>query len=158
MKKLILKRVVTSEDGTFGVLIDNNIPFCLTLELPDRGNEQGISCIPAGKYICRRRFYNRGKYKTFLITGVQNRYDILFHRGNTIDDTAGCIILAEQYERLKVKDNWITAILRSRKGFGEFMDKMKDEQEFELCILDFTRCPKKSDNTIIKVRAGGVLC
>ena len=45
---LKLVRVTTGMDGTFGVLIKDGVPLCVTLELPWRDNERSISCIPEG--------------------------------------------------------------------------------------------------------------
>ena len=45
---LTLKRVAENEDGTFGVLIHNNVPFCLTIEPEWKNNMKNISCIPEG--------------------------------------------------------------------------------------------------------------
>ncbi len=59
MKALTLKRVSVTEHGVFGVILINNIPLVLTLELPWRDNQRNISCIPAGSYTCRQRISNR---------------------------------------------------------------------------------------------------
>ncbi len=52
MKTLTLTRVAEGSSGTFGVLIDEGIPFALTLEPPWKNNEKNISCIPMGEYEC----------------------------------------------------------------------------------------------------------
>jgi len=138
MKELVLKRIASTNEETYGVLLDDGLPFVVTLEPPDKGNKSDISCIPAGHYTCRRQFYNRGNYTTFVITGVPNRYDILFHKGNTTADTAGCILLAESFDAAWTKHGWLWGILYSHKGFSEFMQRLKNEEEFSLLILDYT--------------------
>ena len=119
----------TIEDGTFGVFIDELIPFALTLELPWKNNEPFVSCIPSGIYTCNRikspKFGN-----TFQIMDVPGRYDILLHRGNIKRNTEGCVIVGEQFEYLYNK----VAVLASRKGFKEFMSKLKGENAFSLLI------------------------
>jgi len=116
MKVFQLKRVAYISDGTFGVLLDDGVPFCLTLERLWRNNECGKSCIPTGIYICKRiqspKFGN-----TFEITEVVGRSHILFHKGNLADDSHGCILLGEQYEFFESKN----AILASGKAFKEFL-------------------------------------
>ena len=52
MKHFKLKRVAYIADGTFGVLFDEEIPFCLTVEREWKNNQRNISCIPTGFYLC----------------------------------------------------------------------------------------------------------
>ena len=54
MNPQFLKRNASSDKGTFGMLVDDQIPWLLTVELPWKKNEQGISCISEGPYICKR--------------------------------------------------------------------------------------------------------
>ena len=126
---MTLKRVTTIEDGTFGVFIDELVPFALTLELPWKDNKPWVSCVPSGIYICKRikspKFGN-----TFEITDVPGRYDILLHRGNIKKNTQGCVCVGEQFEYLFDK----VAVLASTKGFKEFMSRLKGEDIFSLLI------------------------
>lgn len=130
MKKLTLKRIANTNDGTFGVLLDEGEPFCLTVERPWLDNQVGKSCIPDGTYICRR-VKSPTFGITFEVTDVKDRTHILFHRGNIMDDSRGCIILGEQYEPLNGK----TAVLASGKAFGEFMSRLEGLDQFELEVL-----------------------
>jgi len=131
MKDFKLTRIVQNNDGMFGVLIDNDIPFCLTVERTWKDNQEDISCIPAGDYKCKRvlspRFGN-----TFEVANVPNRTHILFHKGNIDEDTKGCIILGEQYESLYGK----IAVLSSGKAFKEFLQRTNDVNEFNLKIKE----------------------
>jgi len=129
MKNFILKRIASNIDGTFGVLIDDTIPFCLTVERPWLNNQSGISCIPDGFYICKRgQFTKHGN--TFEVTHVPERTAILFHKGNIDDDSHGCIIVGEQYGYLDTN----IAVLASGIAFEEFLNRLKDINEFELTI------------------------
>lgn len=134
MNCITVKRISETDDGTFGVILDGLIPFALTLEDVWQDNKVGASCIPVGSYVCKRRRYNRGGYNTFEITNVPERTHILFHRGNTEDDTEGCILVAEKFGELDKK----TAIQSSREGFKEFMERLQDVDEFLLHIIDNT--------------------
>lgn len=130
MKQLILIRLPEHPDGTFGVLLDDGTPFCVTLERPWKDNIPNESCIPVGNYICRR--VNSPKFgNTFEVTGVVGRIGILFHKGNIDDDTHGCILVGEQYERLG--DH--VAILASGKAFQEFIDRTMGMDMFKLKIV-----------------------
>jgi len=124
-----LIRVSSIEDGTFGVLKLGEIPFALTLEETWRDNEQNVSCIPSGDYICKRKI--SAKFgETFEVKDVPDRTDILFHKGNTDTDTEGCILVGEEFTRMNGK----IAVGSSGRGYSEFMSIMKNVSEFELRI------------------------
>jgi len=124
-----LIRTAFTEHGVFGVFLDGRIPFCLTLERPWLNNQRNVSCINGGEYVCRRvqspKFGN-----TFEVTNVRGRSEILFHKGNLMEDSHGCILLGEQYESLGGKP----AILASGKAFSEFLERTKDIDSFILRI------------------------
>lgn len=126
-------RIEQSEAGTFGALTVDGEAFCVTLELPDRDNQRLISCIPEGQYSCQR--YRSAKYPdTFQVHGVPNRSSILFHAGNTTDDTKGCILLAQYFG--KVRNPERRAVLNSGSTFKSFMERVGNIQEFTLTIED----------------------
>lgn len=129
-RTLILRRNCINGDGTFGVLIDGEHPFALTLEDEWKDNRKGESSIPVGTYTCKKRKYYRRGYMTFEVMDVPNRTNILIHVGNTEDDTKGCILVGEEFGRLKGKDS----ILSSGRGFKEFMDRFGEEDKFTLKI------------------------
>ena len=141
MKTITLQRIIQStpeRSGTFmdtrgmwGVLIDNDtsIPFAVTLEQPWRDNLPFISCIPADSYICShytsRRFPN-----TYKIEGVMGRTNILLHKGNWIDDTAGCIMVAEKFEVFGGE----AVIADSKGGYEDLNELVKGEKEWRLVV------------------------
>ena len=91
-----LKRVASSEKGTFGVLHRNNVPICVTLELPWKNNKRNVSCIPAGTYNVIK--YNSVKYPdVWQLMDVKDRSYILIHQGNYLEDTAGCILVGSAF-------------------------------------------------------------
>lgn len=129
MKHFRLIRVAYIADGTFGVLLDEGVPFCLTLEREWNDNKRGESCIPAGTYICRR--VQSPKFgDTFEVCDVPGRSHILFHIGNIEDDSHGCILTGEMYEKYKGK----IAVLASGRGYKEFKERTHFLMEFELEI------------------------
>lgn len=131
MLQMTLIRIAYHSQGTFGVLLDEGIPFALTVEREWENNRRNISCIPTGTYICRR--VDSPKFgDTFEITNVPNRKHVLFHKGNIEDDSHGCVIIGEQYESYKNK----IAILASRKGFSEFLSRTNGINVFTLTIRD----------------------
>lgn len=126
---MTLKRIAMNPDGVFGVLLHNGAPFALTCERPWMANASNVSCIPEGIYRCKR--VNSPRFgDTFEVTNVPGRSNILFHKGNTMDDSQGCILVGEQFETLHGK----TAVLQSGKGYGEFMERLKGMDEFQIQI------------------------
>lgn len=124
-------RMEKSVDGTLGtVRIDNEL-FCTTLELPEKQNLPNISCIPSGKYTCKRVMSPKFG-ETFQVMDVPKRSHILFHAGNTVADTAGCILLGKYPAKLKGH----RAVLNSGNTFKAFLAKFKDREEFSLIIRE----------------------
>lgn len=115
--------------GTFGVLKINKKPFCVTLEPPDVLNKKRVSAIPVQQYTCSR--HNSPKYgETFIVDDVPDRDLVLFHPGNRVDDTMGCILLAQYFGKLKGD----RAVLNSGKTFEQFMTLMAGQNQFHLTI------------------------
>lgn len=120
MLEVLLRRVNTHpEEGTTGVLIVDGNPICITLEPTWRNNERNISCIPSGRYLCKR--VDSPKYgDTFEVRNVPNRSHILFHTGNKDSHTKGCILLGERFTVVN-NEYWIT---ESRAAMMEFRQQI----------------------------------
>lgn len=88
---LKLVRIESTERGTSGILYGPDGPICLTLELPWLSNARFSSCIPLGSYSLIR-YTSRRFGETFLFSFVPSRGGILFHPGNTVADSKGCIL------------------------------------------------------------------
>jgi len=127
-----LVRVGSSAAGTFGVLRRGQVPFALTLERPWQDNQANVSCIPPSEYVCKRARSPRFG-ETFEVMGVDRRSHILFHKGNTIGDTQGCILVGEEFS---VDDNGTPVLAASARGYGEFMGILKGYDEFVLRIQE----------------------
>jgi hypothetical protein len=127
--KLTLKRILFTDDGTQGVLlIENNFAF-VTMEPEWKDNLRGISCIPAGQYLCKR--VDTPKHgNTFQVMQVPGRDSILFHSGNVEVDTEGCILLGMEPGIVDGK----RAVVRSKEAFGKFLEILKDKQTFNLNV------------------------
>lgn len=115
--------------GTRGVMLLDGQPFLVTLELPWLMNESFKSCIPCGLYYCER--YTSARYKeTFMVFGVHNRDRILFHPGNFLRDTDGCILPGLSFGALHAK----ALVISSRVAFERFMMSMEGQDRFLLQI------------------------
>jgi len=132
---LKIVRLEEAADGTFGALLINTHVFCVTMEPPDLDNQRNISNIPPGKYICKRVVSPRFG-ETFEITGVPKRTHVLFHAGNLVTHTEGCVLLARKWGVLRVYSIEYRAILNSGDTFKAFMLKMKDVDKCELEIVE----------------------
>lgn len=128
--KMTLVRVAETPFGTFGVLMDGGLPFCLTVERPWKNNVRNVSCIPEGEYVCRAvkspKFGN-----TFEVCGVPGRSAILFHKGNLMEDSHGCIILGERFDLLAD----VPAVLSSGDAMKEFLMRTATVDEFDLKVI-----------------------
>lgn len=132
-------RVSYMENQTLGVLMQRREdafefePFALTLERPWRDNRRNESCIPTGYYFAKRTLSPKFG-DTFEVVNVPGRSHILFHTGNINDDTHGCIIVGEEFGKLHGK----IAVLSSRRGFNEFMDRLAGVDHFALYVEGVT--------------------
>ena len=143
LPQFTLKRISSSATGTFGVLLEWDQPFALTVEPPWRNNQVNISCIPPGTYRCTR--YKSPRFGwTFLIRDIPGRSLCVFHKGNfgfTLlakkikSATKGCVVVGEEFGQL----SGFPALLSSRKGFKEFLKRTKTLDEFYLKIEDCTK-------------------
>ena len=125
-----LVRLTKSADiPTYGVLINEGIPFALTLEDPWLENMPNVSCIPAGAYKAIRHISPRFG-EVFWIQDVPGRSEILFHRGNRAADTQGCVLIGESFNHVLGEPG----ITRSAEGFREFMGILEGRNEFQLDI------------------------
>lgn len=91
--RIILERFCYSDDGTFGKIIMPDGSTLASVERPWLDNLPNISCIPEGDYNCKPRYYYRGGYPAFEVINVIDRSYILFHKGNFVRNSQGCILV-----------------------------------------------------------------
>ena len=127
MKVVRIIRVERTLAGYIGVLTIDGLADCFIM-MPDPADMH--FSIPVGSYFCRR-FHGKRWQDTFEIV-VPGHTALLFHAGNTEQDTEGCILLGEEVGELKGR----RAVLASGKAFAEFMRKMGEDKEFNLFIED----------------------
>lgn len=132
MEYFTLIRVSYSSSGTYGVLLDEGHPFCLTLEQEWLNNVSSVSCIPVGKYICERKISPEFG-ETFEVLKVPNRKHILFCTGDFMDDSPGRIVIGEQYGNIALGED---ALSSSGVGFLDFMERLYRQERFILEIKE----------------------
>lgn len=130
MRNMEIIRITSSMvHGTRGVMLIDRQPVCVTLELPWRMNEPFRSCISIGDYFCSR--YNSEIYRdTFIVLGAYNRDGILFHPGNYLKDTDGCILPGMSFG----KSNDDVLIIESRLAFKLMMERLSGNDGCRLTI------------------------
>lgn len=117
--------------GTFGALKIGKQVFCVTLEPPNFDNMKNTSCIPAGQYLCSK-IESPNFSETYEVRHVPNRSHILFHAGNWVRNTEGCILLAQHYGKLQGD----RAVLNSGATFRRFLAELADYDTFSLTIRE----------------------
>lgn len=98
--KLTLKRIALKPDYTIGKLYIDGKYFCDTLEdrvrkLPAEKKIPGRTAIPSGTYLISVTYSPKFGRDLPLVENVPYFTGIRIHRGNTPQDTAGCILVGE---------------------------------------------------------------
>lgn len=114
--KFTIKRIASTPEAVFGVMLFDGVPFALTAERPWLDNAPNISCIPEGSYSCKR--IDSPQFgDTFEVLNVPDRTHILLHKGNVAaEDSKGCILIGEMFEPVHGQ----SAVQSSAKGYGEY--------------------------------------
>lgn len=105
--KLKLTRRFKGSDYTIGQLFMDGVCFCDTLEdrvrnMPVEAKVPGATAIPTGTYqVIVNRSPKFGRELPRLVD-VPYFEGVLIHRGNTNQDTAGCILVGENKQKGKV--------------------------------------------------------
>lgn len=129
MSVLKIRHVSVIDQGAFGVMLFDDIPFAITLERTYKEGSNQVTKIPQGIHRCTKSFYNKGGYPTFEIH-IPGHSRILFHKANKEEELDGCVAIGEEFGVLDGKP----AILRSGAGFDEFMRKMSGLEYFDLIV------------------------
>ena len=113
---------------TIGNIYHGDDLICCTMERPWLKNKVNVSCIPAGVYTIKPVTSPKFGF-TYKVENVTGRKHILFHKGNTIDDSLGCIMPVSTYGILNGK--W--AGLSSKAAYNKLMSFLGGENH-ELTI------------------------
>lgn len=129
MKTVLLTRVKDDTKETQGVLSCEEFK-CDTVELPWKGNQNSISCIPKGNYVCK---YTRSgrlsqvsghDYFTYEVFNVPNRAGIRIHSANYFHQLLGCIALGNKTSDIdKDGEDDIANSKITIEAFEKFMNK-----------------------------------
>lgn len=93
--EVLIERVYLPTE-TLGSWYVDGIMICKTMELPWKGNQRGISCIPERIYdVIREEESPLHKYPHFRILDVPDRDGILVHKITFVSGLKGCIGVGE---------------------------------------------------------------
>jgi hypothetical protein len=129
MIKLLVKREFFAETYTIGKLYVDGVYFCDTLENPVRPDGVKIpneTAIPYGTYEVIVNFSPKFKRVLPRLLNVPMFDGILIHRGNSVKDTSGCILVGEN----KVKG----MVLNSTPYEEKLVELLKDKKDIEITI------------------------
>ena len=117
------------------ILDDNNRPLfsSVTLERGWRNNEQGVSCIPAGKYNVVLEYSPKFDMMLWEIKGVPNgRSECKFHASNYWYQLNGCIAPGRRPKFLNA-DKYLD-VTASRNALKDFHNALKGQYKATLII------------------------
>jgi len=152
MTNVILQRLETSDEGTFGTLTlpDGTSFHCA--ELPWRNNASGMSCVPSGSYPVILVFSPHFNRHIYQLQQVPGRSDVEIHPGNFAGDTSmgyssdveGCILpgmnVGSIPNKTSTQQNPVMqkAVIQSGNAVTIFMQKLNN-QNFTIEIRPITQ-------------------
>lgn len=109
---LHLRRIIYGKTETIGNLYIDGAYFCDTLEDVVRKGPKirGKTAIPAGEYPVIVTQSPKFKRLMPLVCDVPNFTGIRIHRGNTHEDTAGCILVGKLRGQNTLEDSIATEV------------------------------------------------
>jgi hypothetical protein len=128
-QSVLLVRYPEIAFGVFGRLTVGAFT-CYTLELPWKGNQPGISCIPTGQYQAKRFFSPTFRQIVWRLEQVPGREGILIHPANRAAELKGCIAVGLQCGC--VQGEW--GLVRSQEAFRNFMEQTKEADVLHITI------------------------
>jgi len=97
---------------------------CWTLELPNLGNQQDISCIPEGDYEYYSR-YSEHNGNCLQLKAVPNRTSIQIHAANYVNQILGCLAVGDS---IKFMNN---DLIPDVTNSVETLEKLRDNSAME---------------------------
>ena len=140
MIEIFIKRISDNGKQTQGELqiIEQHEPAdlilfeCKTLELPWLNNQQGKSCIPADRYLCKKVGPSEHiNYPHIAIQDVPNRSGCCIHIANFVKQLLGCIAVGKDF--VDIDKDGLQDVTSSKDTLKALMALLPDE--FYLTII-----------------------
>ena len=138
--EIVVVRFHTKEKYTIGKMYINGTYFCDTLEDTDRGLTQemnldiidkikvyGKTAIPTGRYRVELTKSKKFGRVLPLLYNVKGFEAIRIHRGNTDEDTLGCILVGQ--------NKAVGKVINSAMAEQNLMDRLKEVEKNELIYI-----------------------
>ena len=138
--EIVVVRFHKKEKYTIGKMYINGTYFCDTLEDTDRGLTQemnldiidktkvyGKTAIPTGRYrvdLTKSKKFGRVLPLSYNVKGFEG---IRIHRGNTNEDTLGCILVGQ--------NKAVGKVINSAMAEQNLMDRLKEVEKNELIYI-----------------------
>lgn len=138
--EIVVVRFHKKEKYTIGKMYINGTYFCDTLEDTDRGLTQemnldiidktkvyGKTAIPTGRYrvdLTKSKKFGRVLPLLYNVKGFEG---IRIHRGNTNEDTLGCILVGQ--------NKAVGKVINSAMAEQNLMDRLKEVEKNELIYI-----------------------
>ena len=133
--KVRLVRIQSDHRGVLGLLYVDGQAVCHTLERPWVDNKRNVSCIPAGTYPVRKRFSPKFQRELYEVRDVPDRTHIMFHAGNWITNSLGCIMpgrTSEGFGDPGLKNLSVGSSSIALKGIHDLLDGCGEPIELEV--------------------------
>lgn len=124
--QIVITRTHQNDSQTVGnleVYTDRLLFVAKTLELPWKGNQRNISRIPSKHYEAVKHI-SRKHGKSIWIRGVENRSEILIHKGNFNSQTKGCILIGE--DLIDIDGDGHKDVTNSEQTMNELYDILRE--------------------------------
>lgn len=138
---ITLDRIHASDGScTLGKLTLPSGWSCFTLENPWLDNARNISCIPQGWYELKKRpsplitRISKGKHlEGWEVTCVVGRSYIMFHAGNYVKDTDGCVLVGSSVGRTESGE---LMLMNSGMVFDDLMSQLESKDRWVIEVFD----------------------
>ncbi len=128
LKEVYLNSIVHDDRQSLGVLYlftGADIFVAKSLELPWNDNKPQISCIPAGRYLCKRTWSPKhGEYQ-HEICNVPGRTGLRFDIANFVKQLLGCVCLGDAYKDINLDGN--LDVIHSGETIRKFRELVGEE-------------------------------
>ena len=131
---LLVRQETSKKSGTFSSMSIGGELVFFVIEPWKNQNRDFASCIPAQVYACEKVLSNRFGYETFNVLDVPGRENIIFHHGNVLKDTEGCLLpgLGIGYPYTGVR-----GVINSKNAMKKMMKLLEEINRFRLRIVEW---------------------